>query len=379
MGEPRWYPHIEFMNQIDPIDPYPRWEAYPDEGKFRMQKLKKFFENLCDDPNIYDPHDRKTPYSERKTIGTFDWEDAIFIRAKYDVEMVLSEELELQSFPFDCQDLSIIMRENTRDVHISFLPEMRKKEFGSVDPRYSVIDEWDLESARIEFGATNAGSSRSSTAYPMIIIRLKVKRRWQVFMWNIVLLVLCIECLAITAFSLDIATEAADRLGLTITLVLTAVAFLHVVKKELPNVPYLTFLDFYVLSSYVFLISIMIETAILSTLDDIGDTWDRVFMFACICYQILYHMFFFSYSYYVRRQETLKLVMDSDSIEEEVNQNRPALTFDFTRGKRQGDKDRLLYFKAEQKKQKPKSDEKKKEENKKIEEKKPLKEEKFAE
>merc|ERR1712244_199410 len=172
----------------------------------------------------------------------------------------------------------------------------------------------DLESARIEFGATNAGSSRSSTAYPMIIIRLKVKRRWQVFMWNIVLLVLCIECLAITAFSLDIATEAADRLGLTITLVLTAVAFLHVVKKELPNVPYLTFLDFYVLSSYVFLISIMIETAVLSGLD-VPDYYDRVFMFLCVAYQILYHVIFFFYSIYVRKQETLKLVMDSDSIE----------------------------------------------------------------
>ena len=154
--EPRWYPHLEFMNQIEPIDPYPRWEAYPDEGRFRMQQLKGFFENLCDDPKIYDPDDHSTAYSKRRSIGTFDWKDAVFIRAKYDVEMVLSEELELQSFPFDCQDLSIIMRENTRDVNISFLPEMRKTQFGSVDPRYSVIDEWDLESARIEFGASNA-------------------------------------------------------------------------------------------------------------------------------------------------------------------------------------------------------------------------------
>merc|ERR1712157_499851 len=95
-----------------------------------------------------------------------------------------------------------------------------------------------------------------------------------------------------------------------------------------------------------------------------------------IGYQILYHVIFFCYSYYVRRQETLKLVMDSDSIEEEVNQSRPALTFDFTKGKRQGDNDRLLYFRAEQKVQKPKTDEKKKDDDKKTEEKKPLKEEK---
>ena len=154
--EPRWYPHLEFMNQIEPIDPFPRWEEYPDEGKFRLQKLKTFFDNLCDDRNIYHPDDRNTPFADRISVDQWDWNMAYFIRAKYDVEMELSEELELQSFPFDCQDLSVIMRENTRDINISFLPEMRKNTFGSIDPRYSVIDEWDMESARIEFGASNA-------------------------------------------------------------------------------------------------------------------------------------------------------------------------------------------------------------------------------
>merc|ERR1712154_56123 len=124
---------------------------------------------------------------------------------------------------------------------------------------------------------SNSGTSRAGTSYPMIILRLKVKRRWDVFMWNIVLLVLCIECLAITAFALDLNDEGADRLGLSITLVLTAVAFLHIVKSGLPNVPYLTFLDFYVLSSYVFLMAIMFETAIL-TLYDVPETWDVRFM-----------------------------------------------------------------------------------------------------
>ena len=154
--KPNWFPHLEFMNQIEPIDPFPRWEVYPDEGPFRIQKLKGFFEKLCDDINIYHPDDRNIDFRDRNPIESFDSNMCYFIRAKYDVEMLLSEELELHSFPFDCQDLSIIMRENTKDISISFLPEMRKVHFGSIDPRYSVIDEWDLESARIEFGATNA-------------------------------------------------------------------------------------------------------------------------------------------------------------------------------------------------------------------------------
>eukprot|EP00483_Globobulimina_turgida_P007730 UN07745 len=100
--------------------------------------------------------------------------------------------------------------------------------------------------------------------------------------------------------------------------------------------------------------SIMLETAILSGFD-VPEVWDYRFMICCIVYQILYHVIFFFYSMYVRRQELLKLVMDSDSIEEEVNQSRPALAFDYTRGSRQGDPvdpddenshGRLLYFKA---------------------------------
>eukprot|EP01084_Bolivina_argentea_P293166 504175_1 len=354
--EPRWYPHLEFQNMIE--EHTKDWEEYPEEGCFRIQQFKDFGMKKGSEP----------------LDGEWDCTKAKFLRAKLECEMTFAEELELQSFPFDCQDLSCIIHERTTGgVKCIFLPELRKPNFASIDPRYSVIDEWDMESARIEFGSTNAGSSRSATTYPAIILRLKMKRRWEVFMWNIVLLVLCIECLAITAFALDLHDEASDRLGLSITLVLTAVAFLHIVKSGLPNVPYLTFLDFYVLSSYVFLMSIMLETAILSGFD-VPVYYDRIFMFICIGYQILYHIVFFFYSFYVRKQELLKLVMDSDSIEEEVNQSRPALAFDYTRGQRHGDKvnpddpnseGRLLFFKAFKKVPKKKDDDKDKDKKKK--------------
>lgn len=278
------------MNQIDVIAPFPKWEEYPEEGRFRMQKFRKFFQGgkWCDD--------NKSP---------FDPNDAYFIRAKYDVEMVLSEELELQAFPFDCQDLSVIIREGTQDVKCVFLPELRKPKFGSVDPRYSVIDEWDMEAARIEFGTTNAGASRSSSKYPMIILRLKMKRRWGVYMWNVVFLMACIESLGLCCFSLDIVDDSGERLGLAMALVLTAVAFLHVVKSNLPSVPYLTFLDKYVLSGYLFLIFIMLETALVGrgVVDDFRAEWDFRFMLICLIYLIVYHVGFTWYAVKLRAVE----------------------------------------------------------------------------
>merc|ERR1712083_818989 len=175
-------------------------------------------------------------------------------------------------------------------MRIVFLPEMRKVHFGSINPRYSVIGEWDMESARIEFGSTNPNSSRAGTAYPTMILRLKMQRRWKVFMWNVVLVMMCIEFLTLTAFKLDIEEgEAANRMGLCMIMVLTAIAFLQLVTARLPNLPYLTFIDWYIYSSYIFLVAVMVETAVLHAIyhgDESGEfaanETDRVFFLTCM-------------------------------------------------------------------------------------------------
>eukprot|EP00483_Globobulimina_turgida_P010902 UN10923 len=195
--------------------------------------------------------------------GQFDCAQARFLRVKKECEMTFAEELELQSFPFDCQDLSCIIHERTTGgVRCVFLPELRKPNFGSIDPRYSVIDEWDLETAILEFGDADPFASRSKSSYAMIVLRLKVKRRWKVFFFSVLLMMFCISVLALTAFSLN-ADEMGDRLSLLITLILTAVAFSFVLFDSLPNVPYLTFIDKYILGSYAFLVGLMIEAALI--------------------------------------------------------------------------------------------------------------------
>jgi len=86
----------------------------------------------------------------------------------------------------------------------------------------------------------------------MIVIRLKMKRRWQVFLWNVVFLMACLSFLSLTAYSVNVNSNIGTRLNLLITLVLTAVAFSYVVFDNLPKVPYQTILDKYILSCYFF-------------------------------------------------------------------------------------------------------------------------------
>merc|ERR1712228_568387 len=323
--EPRWYPHLEFQNMIE--EHTREWEFYPEEGNFRIQNFKDFGQDKGEDIDA----------------GKFDCTKAKFLRAKLECEMTFAEELELQSFPFDCQDLSCIIHERTTGgVRCVFLPELRKKNFGSIDPRYSVIDELDLETAVLEFGDADPGTSRSKSSYAMIVLRLKVKRRWKVFFANIVFLMACISLLALTAFSLG-ADDLGDRLNLLITLILTAVAFSYVVFDSLPNVPYLTYMDKYILGSYGFLMGLMIISAL------IRQPWyteavDSAFFWISVSWLILYNVGFSIYGYFLRKDEILKLTYSSDQVEAEVNLSRPGLRFDYTKRMRSGIEGRLLSF-----------------------------------
>eukprot|EP01084_Bolivina_argentea_P293167 504176_1 len=323
--EPRWYPHLEFQNMIE--EHTKDWEEYPEEGCFRIQQFKDFGMKKGSEP----------------LDGEWDCTKAKFLRAKLECEMTFAEELELQSFPFDCQDLSCIIHERTTGgVKCIFLPELRKPNFASIDPRYSVIDEWDLETAVLEFGDADPHASRARTSYAMIVLRLKVKRRWKVFLVNIMFLMACICLLALTAFSLG-ADDLGDRLNLLITLILTAVAFSYVVFDSLPNVPYLTFMDKYILGSYAFLVFLMIQTAMLR------QTWftekmDKIVFYASIIWLILFNSGFLLYGWFLRQDEAEKLHYSSDQIEAEVNLSRPALRFDYTKRMRSGINGRLLSF-----------------------------------
>ena len=58
-----------------------------------------------------------------------------------------------------------------------------------------------------------------------------------------------IEALAYGSFAVP-REDVADRLSVSLTMVLTAVAFKQIIAAELPNVSYLTLLDVFVLASF---------------------------------------------------------------------------------------------------------------------------------
>ncbi|XP_028408100.1 uncharacterized protein LOC114530689 isoform X3 [Dendronephthya gigantea] len=111
---------------------------------------------------------------------------------------------------------------------------------------------------RVESNQHHAGSHKR---YPHYSITCHVKRKPNFYTWNVALIVSLIMALTFCSFAVDI-TSPEERLGVTLTLLLTSVAFKFVVAQSLPNVSYLTYLDQYVISCMV----IQCVIAILNTI-----------------------------------------------------------------------------------------------------------------
>ncbi|BHF63520.1 hypothetical protein SprV_0200651300 [Sparganum proliferum] len=180
-----------------------------------------------------------------------------FLVEKRRVSGVFLENLELNHFPFDVQDLTITVASNLPSSEIRLLNDpdephrINKQSF--VDEQewylYKHIDseQHELANEYIE----------NASVRPALSVKCRAARRPAYFIWNIFLVTFLICSLSLVTFAVD-RSQPQSRLQLTFTLVLTLVAFKFVVNQCLPKISYLTYLDKYIISSLFFLTIICI-------------------------------------------------------------------------------------------------------------------------
>lgn len=116
------------------------------------------------------------------------------------------------------------------------------------------------------------------------VVKLQLKRMSQYYMANVVVVVLMLSLASLLAFAIDI-EDNSGRLGVTLTLVLTSVAFKLLLADSLPRVAYMTMLDKYLLLSFVSLLLIsavaVIPYFILLRTGDNDFAW-RVNLYLCM-------------------------------------------------------------------------------------------------
>lgn len=167
--------------------------------------------------------------------------------------VLLPEMFELQNFPFDSQDLTIKL-----SLHLPYprgkimINETSASSFAQESFRFK--SEFDITYGRqvhCKELCSNPQVSAVGAIYTRITCKLNLTRRPQFCMTNIVMPMAVLT--ALTSISIGVRSndgsrmDTADRLSVTLTLLLTAVAFKLVMASSLPQVSYQTTLDVYIL------------------------------------------------------------------------------------------------------------------------------------
>ena len=158
------------------------------------------------------------------------------------------ESFELRNFPFDAQTLNIDLRQASG----------------------ATWDNYDLVVCGVQFHRDAIEQPEWTVLTPKIErcshmqtkIELRVKRMAQYYVTNVIGILAMLTLLVLTVFAVPV-DDLADRMGIVLTLLLTAVAFKFVVADTVPKVGYSTQLDRYMLLNMAFLFfSALVCTAV---------------------------------------------------------------------------------------------------------------------
>ena len=168
---------------------------------------------------------------------------------------IFKEVFWINNFPFDYQKLSLVLFAKCFADKMT-LQKDPEKEDNIRTESFFAPQEWKLCSHVLtESKKSEETSGVSSNRYPQYEIRMNVRRQYKFYIYNVFLVMLLITTLTFGSFAVE-ADATGDRIQISLTLLLTSVAFKYYVQQFAPTVSYLTLIDKYVLSCMVFQFSL---------------------------------------------------------------------------------------------------------------------------
>ena len=164
---------------------------------------------------------------------------------------VFKEVLKLDNFPFDYQKLSMTLSAKCDAKKVELKGDPAKEDNIRTDNFYAP-QEWKLCSHVLtESNETKKKEGASENHYPQHEIRMNVRRKYEFYIYNAFLVIFLITALTFASFTVE-ADLPGDRVQISLTLLLTSVAFKYYVQQFVPTVSYFTLIDRYILSCMVF-------------------------------------------------------------------------------------------------------------------------------
>ena len=176
--------------------------------------------------------------------------------------------INLRDFPFDSQLLNVSIEPGVARKDEVIL-QMQRSQCGDAGVAPALLSdsgmtEWQLDRLR-DVESINT-IDFDGTQYSHVELQVVVRRKYGYYVKKITLIVLLVVSMSWSVFFID-AAEVADRIGISTTLGLTAVAFNLVASDALPRVTYMTRMDSYLTTCFVAIVFTVFENVAVYLVD----------------------------------------------------------------------------------------------------------------
>jgi hypothetical protein len=167
----------------------------------------------------------------------------------------LSNVYNLHAFPFDTQNLKIRIQPSISDEDTTkFLPRTANA-LSSEAGAYSTLAQWSVLSESSQAIAIKGIHRQTINA---VVFDIEIKRDPIFYIWKVFLPLLLMVILSWTVLWID-PSELSSQTQISVTTILTVIAFSFAITTSLPKIPYLTFIDIFFLTCYFFVFITAIE------------------------------------------------------------------------------------------------------------------------
>eukprot|EP01084_Bolivina_argentea_P299305 515909_1 len=208
--EPDWCPEIQFPHAIE------RQKKEDIETTFGVVKFHDFFGK--------DYVNQMKKNDQLKNVLCNGCGYLAFVRR--DCQIKVLEPLELQSFPFDCQDIAVFLKPDGFAKFAPAFPQHPIKQFIFISPEVSNLGIFSLESVIVEFKFNHNDTKNK------LRIMFKLDRFWYPYLLEYVFLIASVSILSLSTYALepDAKTDKlATVLGLLLALIFIEIPIVGVV------------------------------------------------------------------------------------------------------------------------------------------------------
>lgn len=297
-----------------------KWRE-PELDGLSAEKLSEVDYEYYWNPNLYVENAQSQTKEKVWSTAVLDEVGECYIIERRRMKGVFAETLELNDFPFDCQDLTVTITTERSEKELELVPDL--KEDSAVNlTQFVEQQEWTIH----QYIETNIALrfneySYSKQKHPVFAVTSRASRKPGYFYWNIFLVMFFISTLSFATFSVKPSLPQ-NRLQLTFTLLLTKVAFKFTVSQSLPRISYLTYLDKYILAMMIMLYMVCIWFASVTVLSEWDATWamgiDNYAFYTMVCIYIGFHIVFALWLYFDACQGRRSMFMKDKEMQRKI-------------------------------------------------------------